>query len=486
MEKGDSNKRVENSRELASSAKSCHHTDMTHQDIEERYQALFERSRDAVYIHDLDGNIIDVNQAMLKLTGYDKAEISNLKLFALLTQDQIPAITDANDGLIKSGVSNIYEFKLKRRDGSLIDVEATSFLIYRQGNPVAVMGIARVITERKRIDEALRLSEWFYRLLADNVTDSVWVMDMDFKTTYASPSTEKLRGYTMQELLDLPLEKHMTPSSIQKAMETFNGEMAKLEKDPGYVVNTTLELEFYRRDGSTFWSENTFCLLKDSERKPIGILGVGRDISERKKAEENLIKINDRLQRAMNGAVETISMISELRDPYTAGHQNQVARLAVAIAEEMGMPEKKVSALRMAGTLHDIGKVSIPSEILSKPGHLSKIEMDMIRNHPEVGKDILKSIDFPFPICKYVVEHHERIDGSGYPCGLKGEEISPEARILAVADVVSAMASHRPYRASLGLDNALEEITQKSGVLYDPGVVDACLKLFREKEFKLD
>jgi putative nucleotidyltransferase with HDIG domain len=245
-------------------------------------------------------------------------------------------------------------------------------------------------------------------------------------------------------------------------------------------------LELYRKDGSTFWSESTFRLVRDDSGKPYGIIGVGRDITERKKSEEELTKINERLEKAMTGAVETISLISELRDPYTAGHQTQVAQLAATIAEEMGLPERKVRAIRLAGTLHDIGKVSVPSEILSKPGRLSNIEMAMIKGHPKVGMDILKSIDFPFPICKFVVQHHERMDGSGYPAGLKGEDIYIEARILAVADVVSAMGSHRPYRAMLGIEKALEEIEKNKGTLYDPAVVDACLALFKQKGYTLE
>jgi putative nucleotidyltransferase with HDIG domain len=278
----------------------------------------------------------------------------------------------------------------------------------------------------------------------------------------------------------------MTPASLQMGFEMFSQEMKKLEDDPGYNINKTLELELYRKDGSTFWSESTFSMVRDDTGKPYGIIAVGREITERKKSEEELMKINDRLEKAMTGAVETISLISELRDPYTAGHQTQVSRLAAAIAEEMGLPEKKVRSIRLAGALHDIGKVSIPSEILSKPGRLSKIEMDMIKAHPKIGMDILKSIDFPFPVCKFVVQHHERMDGSGYPSGLKGEDIYIEARILAVADVVSAMGSHRPYRPTLGIEQALEEIEKHKGTLYDPAVVDACLTLFIQKGYTLE
>jgi len=188
----------------------------------------------------------------------------------------------------------------------------------------------------------------------------------------------------------------------------------------------------------------------------------------------------------MLGTVQAISMLSEMRDPYTAGHQLQVARLAAAIASELGLPEKRVTALQMAGTLHDIGKINIPSEILSKPGRLNKTEFDLIKTHPAVGREILKSIDFPWPLYTIVSQHHERLDGSGYPAGLKDDEICIEAKILGVADVVSAMSCHRPYRSALGVDQALEEITRNRGTLYDPASVDACCKLFKEKGFQLE
>ncbi len=448
---------------------------------------MFDFSREPVYIHDLEGRFIDANNAALQLLGYEKADMPSMVLSDLLDKGQASEALESARHMAATGLPNVVsEFKIRRKDGGTLDLEVAASIIYHRGKPSAVIGVARNITRRKKTVEALQLNEYFYRLLADNVTDSVWLMDMNLKTLYVSPSSEKLRGYTTQEMLDLPAAKHLTPSSIEKGLKVFTQELAKLEKDPDYATGATLELEFYRKDGSTFWSENTFSLVKDDAGKPFGILGVGRDITERKKAEDELKKINERLQKAMIGAVETISMISELRDPYTAGHQNQVARLAAAIAEEMHLPEKKVGALKMAGTLHDIGKVSIPSEILSKPGHLNNIEFDMIRQHPIVGREILKSIDFPFPICRFVAEHHERMDGSGYPAGLKGEEISIEARILAVADVISAMGSHRPYRAALGMDKALEEITQNRGILYDPAVVDACIILFTQKGFNLE
>jgi len=176
----------------------------------------------------------------------------------------------------------------------------------------------------------------------------------------------------------------------------------------------------------------------------------------------------------------------ESRDPYTAGHQRRVADLAHAIGSEMGLSEERLVGIRMGGIIHDLGKISVPAEILSKPSRLNEHEFGMIKLHPQVGYDILKKIDFPWPIAQMVYQHHERMDGSGYPQGLSGKKILLEARILAVADVVEAMASHRPYRPALGIDKALEEILKNKNVFYDPEVVDACLKLFKEKGFEFN
>jgi len=190
------------------------------------------------------------------------------------------------------------------------------------------------------------------------------------------------------------------------------------------------------------------------------------------------------IQAALNGTIKSVSMITEVRDPYTAGHQRRVTELAEAIALEMELPEDQIAGIRVAGLMHDIGKMSIPAEILSKPSKLSDAEFELIKAHPSVAHDILKTIDFPWSIAEIVLQHHERLDGSGYPQGLKRDEILIEARILAVADVVEAMSSHRPYRAKLGFDAALEEIEKNKGTLYDPEVVDACLWLFAEEQFE--
>jgi putative nucleotidyltransferase with HDIG domain len=201
---------------------------------------------------------------------------------------------------------------------------------------------------------------------------------------------------------------------------------------------------------------------------------------------ENMKRKHHELQKAMEGVIHAVSLIIGSRDPYTAEHQRRVAALARSIAREIGLSDWQVTGVYIAGLLHDVGKASVPSEILAKSGKINDSEFDIIKNHCRVGYDILRKIDFPWPVTRAVLQHHERLDGSGYPEGISGNDIILEARILGVADVVEAMSSHRPYRPALGLDSALEEIKRHSGVLYDSGVVKACLRLFSEDELEFD
>jgi putative two-component system response regulator len=209
---------------------------------------------------------------------------------------------------------------------------------------------------------------------------------------------------------------------------------------------------------------------------------VYRELQERN---EDLKRAHHRLQCTLKQAVGALASTVEMKDPYTAGHQRRVAHLASAIARELGLSSEMIYAIRMAGLVHDIGKISVPSEILTRPSKQPVLEMNLTRHHVESGYQILKGIEFDWPIAQIELQHHERMNGSGYPQGLSGDDILLEARIIAVADVVEAMSSHRPYRAALGIDKALEEISQNRGTLYDPEVVDACLRLFTEKGYEL-
>ncbi len=211
-----------------------------------------------------------------------------------------------------------------------------------------------------------------------------------------------------------------------------------------------------------------------------------QDITKRKQAEREIKQGYKKLQKTMEGTINIIAKIVETRDPYTAGHQQRVSKLATSIAHEMILSQDKIEGIRITALVHDIGKISVPAEILTKPSKLNEMEFDLIKNHSKIGNDILKKIDFPWPLAEIVLQHHERMDGSGYPAGLSGKKILLEARILGVADVVEAMSSHRPYRPTLGIDKALEEISQNKGILYDPEVVDTTIKLFKEEGFKFE
>jgi putative nucleotidyltransferase with HDIG domain len=217
--------------------------------------------------------------------------------------------------------------------------------------------------------------------------------------------------------------------------------------------------------------------------KPVYYEGIVRDITQRKITEEKLNESYQKLRKTLNDIINTLASIIETRDPYTSGHQKRVASLATSIAKEMGLDNDKIECIKIAALIHDIGKINLPTSILTRPGRLSEIEYDMIKTHAQLGHDMISRVEFPWPIADIMLQHHERIDGSGYPGGLKGKHIIPEAKILAVADVVEAMASHRPYRPSLGINKALEEINRGRGKLYDPKVVDACTKLIKNKKF---
>lgn len=210
------------------------------------------------------------------------------------------------------------------------------------------------------------------------------------------------------------------------------------------------------------------------------------EVVQRQIAQEELEESLGKLKKTLDGTVLALTTVIESRDPYTSGHQKRVSILACAIAREMGLPEKQIGGIRVAGILHDIGKIHVPAEILTRPSRLSKIEFAMIKTHPEIGYEIMKTIENPWSVADMILQHHEKLNGSGYPGGLKDKEILLESKILCVADVVEAMASHRPYRASLGIEKALEEIMNHKGIFYDPTVVNACIKVFKEKNFTFE
>jgi HD-GYP domain-containing protein (c-di-GMP phosphodiesterase class II)/sensor domain CHASE-containing protein len=346
---------------------------------------------------------------------------------------------------------------------------------------------ARDVTIRKRVEEELRankaqlsnalviahLGHWEYDVANDLFTFNDQFYNI-FRTTAA-----QVGGYTMHAAeyarrFVHPDDMHMVGEETRKAIET---------PDPHF--NRQIEHRILYSDGTVGYVNVRFFIVKDSQGRTVRTFGVNQDITERKHSEKQLRDTLESLRKAVGTTIQVMVSAVETRDPYTSGHQNRVAELARAIATEMGWPPEKIEGLRLASSIHDIGKLSVPAEILSKPTKLSKIEISLIKEHARTGYEILKNVKSYWPLAEIVYQHHELMDGSGYPRNLKGEEILMEARILNVADVVEAMASHRPYRPGLGIDAALNEIEQNGGIFYDDAVVKACLRLFREKGYRL-
>ena len=304
--------------------------------------------------------------------------------------------------------------------------------------------------------------EWLSALLK-SIGDGVIATDKNGGITFMNPLAERLTGWHQDEALSHPLR------------DIFRTVVSREGDEP--------EIVLWARNGKKFSIEETDMPMSDGHRNSSGHVLVFRDISARKSAEKELRESWEKLNEALKGTIQAMALTIEIRDPYTAGHQRRVSKLSCAIAQELGMSEFQVEGLRVAGDIHDIGKIYVPAEILSKPGQITAIEYGIIKTHPQVGFDILKTIKFPWPVAQIVLQHHERLDGSGYPLGLVGDLILKEARILTVSDIVEAMSSHRPYRPAQGIDKALAEVVQNKGRFYDVEAVDACVKLFRESRF---
>lgn len=310
----------------------------------------------------------------------------------------------------------------------------------------------------------------------------VWDVQPDvWPVRFVSENVEKVLGYTVDDLMS---------GRVSWIGITHEDDVERLEKEVARCLQEGIkefsqEYRLIAKSGEIRYMEDRNMALEDASGKLIQIQSIVLDVTQRKRAEEELARSVSRLQNALDGTVNALASTVELRDLYTAGHDRRVAHLACAIAKEIGLSEDRIKGVQVAGALHDIGKIAVPAEILSMPRALTETEFALMKTHPQVGHDILQAIEFPWPVAQTVLEHHERMDGSGYPRGISGEDISLEARLVGVADVVEAMSSHRPYRPALGTDRAMDEISKQRATLYDPRVVDACLKLFHEDGFTL-
>jgi putative nucleotidyltransferase with HDIG domain/PAS domain S-box-containing protein len=320
------------------------------------------------------------------------------------------------------------------------------------------------------IEEQLLSAEQEKAHLLNTIVEPIVYLDQDLQILWSNQAASDSLHLTPRQAVEKSFLDHAAKDTPPDLL--FTKAMRNGSSQEGEVVSP---------DGRV-WHLRVYPV-QEPQGGITGLLAAFLDITARKRAEEMIQNSLEKLQRAFEGVVQAMSMAMEIKDLYTSGHQQRVAQLACAVAAELKFDGERIEGLRVAGLLHDLGKIAVASEILSKPGKINEYEIAIIKAHPQIGYDILKTIEFPWPVAQMVLQHHERLDGSGYPAGLKGEEIMLEAKILGVADVVEAMSSHRPYRPAIGINQALEEISQKKGLAYAPEVVDACLRLFHQRDF---
>ena len=359
--------------------------------------------------------------------------------------------------------------------------EGETFYISARNTPVpgSSLMVSAVwdVTEYKKTEDQLRRASERLQAIYDHSPLLISEFDLEGRYLLVNRAVSELFGLPPRELEGRTFSE-LLPEEVSEIFMRRTRHVWDSQKP--LAAEDTVDIGGVKRHFLTM----LFPLYeKDGHINSIG--SIAHDITDRKEAEDSLRDALGRLRRVTGSVIQVIVMAVESRDPYTAGHQRRVGDLARAIATEMGLTDHDVEGIRIAGVIHDLGKISVPSEILSKPRILNDTEFAIVKEHPQKGYDILKDVDFDWPVAEMVLQHHERLDGSGYPRGLKDGEILLQARILAVADVVEAMASHRPYRPTLGLEAALDEITLNKGKLYDPEAVDACLRLFREKHYRL-
>jgi len=336
---------------------------------------------------------------------------------------------------------------------------------------LSLIGLFAVTYRRWR--DAAKKQEELENIIDGINPDVLLVVDPDRNILMCNASVKRMFGYNIDEVVDqktdlLYFDRRSNSGRLHEIFEALENEGFHVGLATGKKKNgQTTPLEIVT--GNLSGRRGAVLLL--------------RDITDRKQAEKKLKGSFHKVRRLLEETVNVLASTVEMRDPYTAGHQRRVTELVCAMAEELSLSQDQIDGLRLAASVHDIGKLYVPAEILNKPGRLTEIEFNLIKAHPQVGHDLLQSIEFPWPVSQIVLQHHERLDGSGFPQGLSGDEILLEAKILAVADVVEAMSSHRPYRPAFGMDEALGEISQNKGTLYDAQAVEACLRLFHAKGF---
>ncbi len=383
---------------------------------EEYFRALIENAWDAIAIVNASGTMLYESPSSARILGYEPEEIVGKNLADFVRPEDIAGMMEMFRRFrSEPGAIVMVDAGFKHKDGHFIECEGTLQNFLHDPKINGIVANYRDVTDRRRAEEAIRTSEERFRNLVEATSDWVWEVDPNGVYTYVSPKVREVMGYDVGEIIGKSIFDLMPVRESSRFSKVFKShaaerrsfsfvESSRLHKDGRVVIMETSGVPFFSEDGTL-----------------LGYRGIGRDITSRKKVEKDLENSLKKVEKTMEAAIQAISYTMETRDPYTTGHQKRVTQLACAIAKEMGITPWQIDGIRVAGLLHDIGKIAVPTEILSKPGKLSDIEFSMIKAHPKVGFDILKNVEFEWPIARIVVQHHERLDGSGYPSGIRGQ-----------------------------------------------------------------
>ena len=439
---------------------------------------LFENAPDGMAVTDRSGEVLRVNRRFTEMFGYERREVLGQRIDPLLGGETLVREALGLTRQVAMGRAVNVETERFRKDGTSFPCRAIGIPIRLEGGDVHIYALYHDLTEIRQRESELRLANEVVK--SSPVILFRWGSEPGSPIDYVSENI-RLWGYEPGELAaNRSLYSELIhPEDREETLQEVRDFTAESKNE------FQQEYRIVMKNGEVIWVNDQTRIIRESGEIAY-YQGVVIDVTEKKRFELLLEQNYRTMRKAWDETIEVLSTTVEMRDPYTAGHQRRVARLASAIARKLGIQDQSLFAVERASLLHDVGKIEVPAEILSKPGSLSAIEMGIVKQHVEAGWKILKNIELPWPLAEIVYQHHEFLDGTGYPRGLQGDDICIEARIITVADIVEAMASHRPFRASRGLEAALAEIEEQKGKTLDTRVVDACLELFRNEGFELE
>jgi PAS domain S-box-containing protein/putative nucleotidyltransferase with HDIG domain len=448
----------------------------------EFYEKLLITTGDAIEITDLDGNIIYASEHAAALFGVEDSKLLKWKSSIVFIAPECREKALLNlKRVIKEGFLSRMEYTMLRSDGSRFTAEINSSIIMGENSmPAAVLNTMHDVSKSRLTEGMLKKTEENYRAIFNAVNDGIIIVDPETGDIVdANKKAYEIKGCSFEMLKERGLRLFISPKDDTAIEDVLLKNRGQLKHDDVHVFECS-----DRVAGVEQWVEVS--LKKDVISGKQYLIAVVRDITKKKKMEDDLNQSFNAVKKVMDGIINAMEKLVEKKDLYTVGHQHRTAQLARAIAGQMGLPGEQINCVYISALIHDIGKIFVSGSILNKAGPLTKEEYEIIKQHPEAGYEVLKTIDFPWPIADIILQHHERLDGSGYPYGLKDERIYLESRIISVADVVEAITFARPYRPAFGIDKALEEISANRGRLYDAEVVDITVSLMKEQGFKFE